>query len=88
LAGGFVIRSRYAILRGHGNDRDPVRVIQPDTFGVGSPIIQLWAAAVPREQAVEAVLKNFPHGWKAEISEDQLTENEIAGLTIRSRCGD
>jgi hypothetical protein len=61
-----------------------VRVIQPDTFGVGKPIVQLWAAAVPREQAVEAVLKNFPPGWKAEISENQLTQDQIAGLTLRS----
>jgi hypothetical protein len=35
---------------------------------------QLWIAAVPKEQAVEAVRKRLPPGCTAELSEQRVTK--------------
>jgi hypothetical protein len=55
-----------------------VDVFQPDAIGK-----RVYAAAVARSQAVEAVLKEIPAGWAAEISDHQLDENDIASLNLK-----
>jgi hypothetical protein len=44
---------------------------------------QLWAAAVPLDQAVQAVLKRIPEGWTAELAEHRLTADQIATLNLQ-----
>jgi hypothetical protein len=43
----------------------------------------VYAAAVARSQAVEAVLKEIPAGWVAELSDHQLDEDDIASLNLK-----
>lgn len=53
--------------------------------GVGdSPTVQLWLAAVPREQAVEAVQAAIPSGWTAEMTESTLSKDTVARLGVRA----
>jgi hypothetical protein len=47
----------------------------------GAP--QLWAAAVPQDQAVQAVLKKVPQGWSAEIADHQLEADQVAALSLQ-----
>ncbi|TIY05034.1 MAG: hypothetical protein E5V22_09070 [Mesorhizobium sp.] len=51
-----------------------VRVFMTDNL-VGQephrqPAVQLWVAAVPRDEAVAAVLKRVPSHYKAELTDD------------------
>jgi hypothetical protein len=55
-----------------------VDVFQPDAIGK-----HVYAAAVDRFQAVEAVLKEIPAGWMAELADDQLNEDQIASLNLK-----
>jgi hypothetical protein len=55
-----------------------VDVFQPDAIGK-----HVYAAAVGRSQAVEAVLKEIPAGWLAELSDHQLDEDDIASLNLK-----
>jgi hypothetical protein len=55
-----------------------VDVFQPDAIGK-----HVYAAAVARSQAVEAVLKEIPVGWVAELSDHQLDEDDVAGLNLQ-----
>jgi hypothetical protein len=48
-----------------------------------SEATQLWAAAVPQDQAVQAVLKKVPQGWTAEIADHQLDAHQIATLNLK-----
>jgi hypothetical protein len=54
-----------------------VDVFQSDAIGK-----HVYAAAVDRSQAVEAVLKKIPAGWMAELAGHQLTEDQIANLNL------
>jgi hypothetical protein len=54
-----------------------VDVFQPDAIGK-----HVYAAAVDRSQAVEAVLKQMPAGWVAELANHQLNEGQIASLNL------
>ena len=47
---------------------------------------QLWIAAVPREEAVAAVLRRVKVGWTAELSNQRVTK-EIAER-VKLRPGD
>jgi hypothetical protein len=55
-----------------------VDVFQPEALGK-----HIYAAAVDRSQAVEAVLKEFPAGWEAELSDHQLDEDHVASLKLK-----
>ena len=44
---------------------------------------KLWAAAVPRQLAVEIVLDAIPEGWTAALSKKRLTPREMALLKMR-----
>ncbi len=60
-----------------------VRVTMADA--PGEPV-QLWVAAVPRDQAAAAVQKAIPARWKAELT-DQLVTKELAAR-VKLRPGD
>jgi len=47
--------------------------------GIGT---QLWAVAVPAEQAVDTVLKSLPRGWSAEVADHQLDAGQITTLGL------
>jgi hypothetical protein len=55
-----------------------VDVFQSDAIGK-----RVYAAAVARSQAVEAVLKEIPAGWVAELSDHQLEEDDSASLNLK-----
>ena len=59
-----------------------VVVLTSDTIR-GAPTKQLWVAAVPREEAVAAVLKVVPAGWSAELSDQHLSPERAARLKLR-----
>lgn len=65
-----------------------VRVSMTDNLVGNEPAFQLWVAAVPREQAVAAVLERVPSHYTAELTEDfvslQLTER--LGLKAGDVC--
>jgi hypothetical protein len=42
---------------------------------------QLWAAATPREQAVDSVLDVVPEGWSARLIDDARYPGMMAGLS-------
>jgi hypothetical protein len=54
-----------------------------DVFQSGAIGKHVYAAAVDRSQAVEAVLKNIPAGWVAKLSGHQLNEAQIASLNLK-----
>jgi hypothetical protein len=60
-----------------------VRVYMDSGVG-GSPTVQLWVAAMPREQAEEAVQKAIPAGWRAELTKDTLTKEAVARMNLRA----
>lgn len=60
-----------------------VRVLMDS--GVGdNPTVQLWVAAVPRDQAVEAVQAAIPAGWTAEMTDSTLSKDTVARLGLRA----
>jgi hypothetical protein len=48
--------------------------------GIGN---QLWAAAVPPDQAVQAVLKQLSQGWTVNIADHQLDAGQISMLNLQ-----
>ena len=69
----------------NGLTRKPwlVEVESDFVFG-GTPLRQFWIAAVPFDDAIEAVLSKCPHGWGARlISSEILTSDQIAALNLR-----
>jgi hypothetical protein len=54
-------------------------VVRPSNDGAA----QLWAAAVPQDQAVQAVLKQVPQGWTAQLADHELDADQIATLKLR-----
>jgi hypothetical protein len=48
-----------------------------------APATELWAAAVPRGEAVTAVLAAVPEGWTAELTSRQLAPEHIERLKLR-----
>lgn len=58
---------------------DTDRVVGNDEM----PTIYLWAAALPRDQAVAAVLKAVPRGWYAKLTDRRLTQDQLARLRLR-----
>ncbi|KQO79136.1 hypothetical protein ASF36_25660 [Methylobacterium sp. Leaf90] len=58
-----------------------VRVYMDSGVG-GIPTVQLWVAAVPRDQAEEAVQRAVPAGWRAELTRDTLTKETVARMNI------
>jgi hypothetical protein len=63
-----------------------VRVFMTDNLVEGTPAVQLWAAAVPRDEAVAAVLRAVPSHWTAELTDQRLTTEHVRKL--RMRLGD
>jgi len=49
-------------------DADGIHVVQVRTDDLPRGKIQLWFAAVPREQAIAAVLDAVPEGWSSHRS--------------------
>jgi hypothetical protein len=52
-------------------------VTRPDGFGK-----LLWVAAVPEDQAIEAVLKHVAPGSKVEIAASKLNRHQLATLNL------
>jgi hypothetical protein len=46
--------------------------------------IQIWAAAAPREEAVDLVLEAVPEGWSASLLSNKLKPREIEVLNLRA----
>ena len=42
---------------------------------------RLWAAATPRERAVDRVLDVIPEGWSARLLDDPIDPRQLAGLS-------
>jgi hypothetical protein len=51
-------------------------------LGGDAPVKQIWVAATPRDQAAAAVRAAIPAGWRAELSNDRLTDAQAAGLKL------
>lgn len=58
-----------------------VRVLMP--ILQGEPITLIYAAAVPQDQAVEAVLREMPPSRTAELLPLELTPAQIAQLKLQ-----
>lgn len=66
------------------NDTDNVHLVavySPDGV-LGRPTRHHWVAAVPKDEAVPAVLRAVPQGWTAELAEDRLDKETIARLAL------
>lgn len=60
-----------------------VRVTVTDNVVDGLPAFQLWAAAVPREKAVEAVMEKLLSHWTAELTDLRLTQDQVRRLNMK-----
>ncbi len=58
-----------------------VRVVT-DQLVEGKPVTQLWAAAVARTDAVEAVMRNLPASWTGELTDQRLTQGHVRRLKM------
>lgn len=47
---------------------------------------QLWAAATPRDQAVDRVLDAIPEGWTARLLDDLMQPSQE--MTVRMAAGE
>lgn len=56
--------------------------VTSDSPGRAGPETQLWAAAVPRSEAVTAVLAAVPEGWTAELIPRQLEPEQVERLKL------
>ena len=57
--------------------------VESDSWFGGTPLRQVWIAAVPFEDAIEAVLSKCPLGWGARlVSSEILTIDQIAELNL------
>ena len=43
---------------------------------------RFWAAATPRDEAVDRVLDAIPEGWTARLLDEQMSANECTILNI------
>ena len=50
-----------------------VRVIMTDFIVADSPVPLIWIAAVPRDNAAEAVARVIPANWLAEVMDDPVS---------------
>ena len=64
-------------------DADGIHVVQVRTDDLPRGKIQLWFAAVPREQAVAAVLDAVPEGWTAKITLLGVRPEEVHKLKMK-----
>lgn len=60
-----------------------VRVKMTDNLVGGKPAFQLWAAAVPRDEAVAAVMRELPSHWSAELTDERLTQEHVRRLNMK-----
>ncbi|GLQ77311.1 hypothetical protein GCM10007881_08270 [Mesorhizobium huakuii] len=60
-----------------------VRVHMTDALVGGKPTVQLWAAALPRAEAVAAVQKAIPSHWIAELTDKKLTQDHVRRLNMK-----
>ncbi|RWN42070.1 hypothetical protein LRP31_02210 [Mesorhizobium mediterraneum] len=60
-----------------------VRVFMTDHLVGGQPAVQLWAAAVPRDEAVAAVKRAIPTHWTAELTDRRLTQDHVRRLNMK-----
>ena len=60
-----------------------VRVRMTDLDIHGYPVTQIWVAAVPRDQAVDAVQQRIPKQWIAELAGRHLSQAEEERLNLR-----
>ena len=60
-----------------------VRVRMTDLDIHGHPITQTWVAAVPRDQAAEAVQQRVPQRWISELAGRHLSQAEEERLNLR-----
>lgn len=60
-----------------------VRVKMTDYDGSREPPVQLWAAALPRDEAVEAVMRDLPQQWEGELTEIRLTQDHVRRLNMK-----
>lgn len=60
-----------------------VRVKMTDSTEDGEPTVQLWAAALPRDKAVEAVMAKLPPHWTAELTDQRLTQAHVRRLRMK-----
>src|SRR5215212_6019691 len=68
----------------NGLTRKPWLVEVESDFLFGGTPRQFWIAAVPFDDAIEAVLSKCPHGWGARlISSEILTPDQITALNLR-----
>ena len=59
-----------------------IHVVQVRTDELPRGKLELWFAAVPRRQALSAVLNAVPDGWTAWLSEFRLKPAEIQILQM------
>jgi hypothetical protein len=64
-------------------DADVIYVVQVRTDDLPRAKIQLWFAAVPREQAVTAVLEAVPEGWTAKLTPIRVRPEEVLKLKMK-----
>jgi hypothetical protein len=60
-----------------------VRVTMTDSLIGGQPTIQLWGAALPRDQAVAAVEEKIPAHWTAELTEQRLPAEYVRRMRMK-----
>jgi hypothetical protein len=60
-----------------------VRVTMTDNLVGDKPAVQLWAAAVSRDEAVVAVKRRINSSWTAELTNQRLSAEQIARLKLR-----
>ena len=61
-----------------------VRVTRINNAGGGALPFQLWAAAVPREEAVKEVMRQINNTeWTAELTDKSLTTEQVRTLNMK-----
>ena len=59
-----------------------VRVVMAERVAGECPSTQLWLAAVLREDAVQAVQRRIPAQWTAELTDYELTSEQVLKLKL------
>ena len=60
-----------------------IHVVEVTTDDLPRGATELWAAAVPRGEAVAAVLAAVPEGWTAELTSRQLAPEHFERLKLQ-----
>lgn len=60
-----------------------VRVHMTDNLVGGKPVVQLWAVALPRDEAVEAVKSKIPANWTTELTDQRPTQELVRRLRMK-----